>query len=84
MMFGHRSVNDFKLELIGDASGLERLRVSVEPRRGADPDTLREDLERRTKETFELSPDIVILEPGLLAREFEASVKAPRFIDLRR
>ena len=84
MMFGHRSVNDFKLELIGDASGLERLRVSVEPRRGADPDTLREDLERRTKETFELSPDIVILEPGLLAREFEASVKAPRFIDRRR
>ena len=83
MMFGHRSVNDFKLELIGDATGLEHLRVSVEPRRGADADALREDLARRTKATFELSPDIVILEPGVLAREFEASVKAPRFIDRR-
>ena len=38
----------------------------------------------RTKETFELSPDIVILEPGVLAGEFESSVKAPRFIDRRR
>ena len=76
-------MNDFKLELIGDAAGLERLRVSVEPRRGADIEGLRAELERRTKATFELSPDIVILEPGMLAREFEASVKAPRFIDLR-
>ena len=84
MMFGHRSVNDFKLELIGDATGLEELRISVEPRRGADADALRADLAGRTKATFELSPEIVILEPGSLAREFEASVKAPRFIDRRR
>lgn len=84
MMFGHRSVNDFKLELIGDATGLEQLRVSVEPRRGADTDALRQDLAERTKATFELSPDIVILEPGVLAQEFEASVKAPRFIDRRK
>ena len=83
MMFAHRSVNDFKLELIGDAAGLEHLRVSVEPRRGADIEAMRADLGRRIKATFELSPDIVILEPGMLAREFEASVKAPRFIDLR-
>ena len=83
MMFAHRAVNDFKLELIGDAAGLEHLRVSVEPRRGADIDGLREDLARRTRDIFELSPDIAILEPGVLAREFEASVKAPRFIDRR-
>ena len=83
MMFAHLAVNDFKLELIGDAAGLESLRVSVEPRRGADIETLREELARQTKATFELSPEIAILEPGVLAREFEASVKAPRFIDLR-
>ncbi len=83
MMFAHRAVNDFKLELIGDAAGLESLRVSVEPRRGADIETLREELARQTKATFELSPDIVIVESGVLAREFEASVKAPRFLDLR-
>ncbi len=83
MMFAHRAVNDFKLELTGDAAGLESLRVSVEPRRGADTETLREELARQTKDTFELSPHIVILEPGVLAREFETSVKAPRFIDLR-
>ena len=83
LMFASPSVNDFKLELIGDVAGLESLRVSVEPRRDVDVDRLRGELERRIKATFEITPDIAVLEPGVLAREFEASVKAPRFIDRR-
>jgi hypothetical protein len=35
------------------------------------------------KHTFELAPQIVVLETGTLAREFEANVKAARFIDRR-
>jgi hypothetical protein len=32
---------------------------------------------------FELTPQIVVVETGSLAREFEASVKMPRFADRR-
>jgi phenylacetate-CoA ligase len=35
------------------------------------------------KKTFELTPEIVVLEGGALAKEFEKSVKAPRFLDRR-
>lgn len=31
----------------------------------------------------ELQPEVAILETGTLAREFEASVKAPRILDRR-
>ena len=33
--------------------------------------------------TFEVTPEIVILERGTLAKEFESSIKAPRFVDKR-
>ena len=35
------------------------------------------------KDKFELAPQVVVLETGTLAREFEANVKAARFIDRR-
>jgi hypothetical protein len=40
---------------------------------------------RRTKikRVFEITPPVVTLELGTLAREFESSVKAPRIRDLR-
>ena len=34
-------------------------------------------------EQFELTPRIVVVETGTLAKEFEASVKMPRFVDRR-
>jgi hypothetical protein len=33
--------------------------------------------------TFEVSPEIVVLPLGTLAKEFEASIKAPRILDKR-
>jgi hypothetical protein len=30
-----------------------------------------------------VTPTVVVLETGTLAREFESSVKAPRFVDAR-
>ena len=35
------------------------------------------------REQFELTPQVVVLETGTLAKEFEASVKMPRFVDRR-
>jgi phenylacetate-CoA ligase len=37
----------------------------------------------KMKEKFELLPQIAILETGTLAKEFEANVKAARFVDRR-
>jgi hypothetical protein len=37
----------------------------------------------RDQEAFELTPEIVALELGTLAEEFEASIKAPRIVDRR-
>ena len=35
------------------------------------------------KARFELAPQVVLLETGTLAKEFEANIKASRFIDRR-
>jgi hypothetical protein len=47
------------------------------------PDTLCNRIIADTKNKFEVTPDVVILARGTLAKEFENSVKAPRFVDLR-
>ena len=38
---------------------------------------------QRKRHTFELTADDVVLEPGTLAKDFEASIKAPRIIGRR-
>ncbi len=81
-MFQNAEVNDFKCELV-TAGANDRLRVSIEVRRGANAEAVTRELTRGVKETFEVSPELVILETGTLAREFESSVKAPRFTDSR-
>ena len=83
LMFERAEIADFKAELVSDATGLDALRVSVEIRRGAASETTRLEVERRTKTVFEVTPEVVVLAPGTLAREFESSVKAPRFADRR-
>jgi phenylacetate-CoA ligase len=81
-MFADRAVGDFKAELIA-CDGLDQLRLSVEFRRGVDSAGAAALVEQQTKAKFEVTPAVVVLEPGTLAREFEASVKAPRFVDAR-
>jgi phenylacetate-CoA ligase len=66
--------------IVGD---LEELRVSIEIRREADPAAAAAGVEREIKRMFEISPRVVMLDVGTLAREFESSVKAPRIRDLR-
>jgi phenylacetate-CoA ligase len=81
-VFRHVDISDFKAELVTERD-LEILLVSVELRRGVDPTTAAERLRVAVHERFELTPHIVVVETGTLAKEFEASVKTPRFVDRR-
>jgi phenylacetate-CoA ligase len=82
MMFGEPQLNDFKCEIV-TAGDLDTLRVSFEAKRGADAAALRDTLAARIKKVFEVTAEMVILDSGTLAREFEGAVKAPRFVDRR-
>jgi len=81
-VFRDAAVNDFKCEALtrGDQ---DVLRLSLELRRGVDRARACEQIERAIKSTFEISAEIVLLELGTLAKEFESSIKAPRVIDRR-
>ncbi len=81
-MFKTESINDFKCELVS-TGGLDVMCVSVELARGCDTARVLGALGGSIKHGFEISAELVLLEPGTLAREFEASVKAPRFTDKR-
>ncbi len=81
-VFRDQAVVDFKAEAVAEGD-LDQLRISIEVRGGADAETVAARLGAATKATFEVTPQVVVLERGTLAREFEASVKAPRFVDRR-
>jgi phenylacetate-CoA ligase len=81
-IFRNVDISDFKAELVSERD-LEILVVSIEVRRGVDPATSAERLQAAVHERFELTPRIVAVETGTLAKEFEASVKTPRFVDRR-
>lgn len=81
-IFRMREITDFRCELF-ETGGLDELRVSIELARGVASEPAIAALAAQTKQVFELKPQIVVLEPGTLAREFESSVKAPRFADRR-
>ena len=81
-MFRNLAIADFKAELVS-ARDLDVLRLSVELRRDAAPVPVSDGLQSAVRDTFGLTPEIVVLDAGTLAREFEASVKTPRFVDRR-
>jgi phenylacetate-CoA ligase len=82
LLFRQRAVNDFKCEAVTTQSG-DALQVFVEIKRGCDAQAVMADLSNAIRGTFELTPEIVALELGTLAKEFEASIKAPRIVDRR-
>ena len=81
-VFADPTINDFKAEAltVGDE---DVLRVSLEVKRGADAAAVAEAMRARIKQVFEISAEIALLDTGSLAREFEASIKAPRMVDRR-
>jgi len=82
-MFRNVQVADFKAELVAP-DDLEMLLVSIEARPGTDPNAVAAEVRQSVKDSFGLTPEIAMLETGTLAKEFESSVKTPRFIDRRR
>lgn len=81
-MFRHLEIGDFRAEAVNEG-GNDILRLSIEVRRGTDAAGLSKTLSSKMRETFELAPQVVLLEAGTLAKEFEANLKAARFVDRR-
>jgi phenylacetate-CoA ligase len=81
-LFRHIEVGDFRAEALNEGDN-DFLRISIELRRGSDHEAVVSRLMREMRENFEMVPQIVILDAGTLAREFEANIKAARFIDRR-
>lgn len=82
-MFADADVNDFQAVLETGDGDLESLRVKLEVRRGAKAGPVAEKVGTAVKNTFEITPEIEVLETGSLAKLFESSIKAPRFVDER-
>jgi phenylacetate-CoA ligase len=81
-MFRHLEIGDFRAEALNEG-GNDVLRLSIEVRRGADAAAICSAIAAAMKEKFELAPQVVALETGTLAKEFEANIKASRFVDRR-
>ena len=81
-MFRHAEIGDFRAEAVNEGDN-DLLRLLVELRRGTNVEGFSSSLIQKMKETFELAPRIVVLDTGTLAKEFEANIKAARFVDRR-
>src|SRR5438045_3542272 len=81
-MFRHLEIGDFRAEALNEG-GNDVLRLAIECRRGADAAAICGAVASAMKEKFELAPQVVALEAGTVAREFEANITASRFIDRR-
>lgn len=82
-IFDNPALNDFKAELLTAEDGTDSFALSIEVRPGSDELAVAAMVGEATKRIFEVTPAVAVLELGTLAREFETSVKAPRFADKR-
>ena len=76
-LFRDPEVVDFRAELSNEG-GNDVLHLHVEMRAQA-----KERVIEVVKRTFQVTPRVTLLERGTIAREFEANIKAPRFVDRR-
>jgi phenylacetate-CoA ligase len=81
-MFRHREIGDFRAEAVNEGDN-DMLRLSIELQRGVNVEMFSSFLVQKIREQFEIVPQVVVLESGTLAKEFEANVKAARFVDRR-
>jgi phenylacetate-CoA ligase len=76
-MFRDPAVVDFRAEVYNQGAN-DVLHLHVETRTGGGERIV--DMMRRT---FQVTPEVTLLARGTIAKEFEANVKAPRFVDKR-
>jgi phenylacetate-CoA ligase len=77
-LFATREVADFRCEVVNDGD-LDQLVLIVEL---GDASSVAQ-IENSVKRRFEITPLVRSVPPGTIARDFESSVKAPRFLDKR-
>jgi phenylacetate-CoA ligase len=82
LMFRQPAVAEFKVDLVNDG-GNDILKLHLELSSEGDPAADPARLETLIKQTFEVTPDIITLERGTIATEFEKSIKPIRFVDKR-
>ena len=83
LMFLDAGIADFKAEAATAPSDLDVLRLAIEARPGADPEDIATRVREAFANTFGITPKLEFLAAGTLGREFEANVKAARFVDKR-
>ena len=83
LMFFNQGITDFKAEVCSTESGLDVLRLFIEPKQGVDVDTLQQSVRADVLKSFEVAAEIMFLDRGTIGKEFEASIKAARFVDRR-
>ncbi len=83
VMFGNRAVLDFKAEAIALESGNDALHLLFEVHPQSTETEARDAVAATVRAAFENDPVISILPIGTIGQEFEASVKAARFVDKR-
>jgi len=76
-MFRDAAVVDFRAE-VTNQGGNDVLHLHVETRTGA-----AQPIVDMMRQTFQITPEVTLLERGTIAKEFEANVKAARFVDKR-
>jgi phenylacetate-CoA ligase len=77
-MFRVPEVVDFRAEIYNSATGNDVLHLHVETR-----NLKGEGVIEAMKQTFQVTPEVTLLPRGTIAKEFEANIKAPRFVDKR-
>ena len=76
-MFRDPDVVDFRAEVY-DSSGNDILHLHAETRSG-----LKQGIVDNIRKTFQVTPEVTVLTRGTIAKEFEANIKPPRFVDKR-
>ena len=76
-LFRDPDVVDFRAEVLNEG-GNDVLHLHVEKRAGT-----REGTAEAIQKMFQVTPRVTLLPRGTIAKDFEAAVKAPRFVDRR-
>jgi phenylacetate-CoA ligase len=77
-LFRDPDVVDFRAEVVNEGDN-DVLRLFVESR----SDQAAANVAGAVRKTFQIAPEVTLLARGTIAREFEAAVKPPRFVDKR-
>ena len=77
-MFRIPEVVDFRAEVYNSATGNDVLHLHVETR-----NLKSEGVIEGVRTSFQVTPEVTLLPRGTIAKEFEANINAPRFIDKR-